>query len=331
MDTLDLISHIAAAEAKGYRRGISREADVDARVPYFCIKRSASGARYARYEVAGHNAAGHDNEPRMDFVCDFLRTHVLPYVDPLVDVSGFFNIELHDSYSYLPDHEEYRDCLTFSRRKKDSHMTVIPNPYQMGNYGNGQFNNLASDDVPWDKKSDTLFFAGSTTGSRDPLKNERIRACCWALQHPGATNFKISGVVQMSADEFTSKVPQARDIVCDPVPLKANFAHKYLVNIAGNTCAWSRVPMVMASKSLLMHMYHGDMEWFYPLMIEGTHFVGCATHTLLSKHKFARENAQLTQFIIANANKFCSAFLGRNQAALYMTALLESIAAAQQK
>jgi hypothetical protein len=130
----------------------------------------------------------------------------------------------------------------------------------------------------------------------------------------------------MPQQDFFNKVPRAKEMLCEPLPLEENFKYKYLVNISGNTCAWSRVPMIMSSKSLLMHMYHTDMEWFYPMMIEGTHFMGCAEHTLLNKHHFAMQNPQIVQFIIANANRFSTAFLGRNQAALYTVSLLEAIA-----
>ena len=325
MDTLELICHRARTEAKGYRRGTGAS-DVDEKLPFFSITKTPQGQNAKKYIVTGHNAQGHDNEPRMEFICDFLRHSVLPFISQECDVSGSYTIELHDSYSYLPNRDAYTNCLTFSRRRDDVHMTLFPNPYQIGNYGNGQFNDLNADKVPWEQKLDTMFFAGSTTGSRDPLSNARIAACLWSLQHPQVSKFRITNVVQMSEELFRARVPRAQEILCEPVPLQENFKYKYLVNIAGNTCAWSRVPLIMSSKSLMLQMYHADIEWFYPMLIEGTHFMGCAEHTLLSKRNFAISNPQLVQFIIANANRFSSTFLGRNQAALYAVSLLEAIA-----
>ena len=325
MDCLDLICNAGRAEARGYRRGLS-SADIDERLPYFRIQQHATGGKPS-YSVTGFNMAGHDNEPRMSFICDFLQASVLPYVDPCTNVSGYYNVELHDSYSYLPNREDYHDCLTFSRRRQDTHMTLLPNPYQMGNYGN--MNNLAADTVPWEKKSDVMYFAGSTTGSRNPLANLRVQACLWSLKHSDVANFRLTNIVQMSEADLFGAVPEAKAVLCPPVPLQTHFSHRYLVNIAGNTCAWSRVPMVMASRSVLMHMYHSDIEWFYPMMLEGTHFVGCAMHTLLNKHKFAQANPSHMQAISANANRFCSTFLGRSQAVLYTVALLEAIADAR--
>jgi Glycosyl transferase family 90 len=327
MDSLELICHRARMEAKGFRSDLD-VSESDDSIPYFIISKLSDSARLtskSRYDVCGYNFEGHDNAPRMDYICDFLRTAVLPYIDINIDVSGCYNIELHDSYSYRPNRDAYKNCLTFSRDRDHTHMTLLPNPYQLGNYANGQFNDLSADKVPWDKKSDVMFFAGSTTGSLDPLSNARIAACQWSLKHPDASKFRLTNVVQMTPEEFHAKVPNGNDLMCPMFPVQENFNYKYLVNIAGNTCAWSRIPMIMSSKSLLMHMYHRDIEWFYPMMIEDTHFMGCAFHTLLSKRHFAMSNPQVVQFMIANANKFSAAFLGRNQAILYTVGLLEAI------
>jgi Glycosyl transferase family 90 len=324
MDFTELVCHAARSEAKSLRPA-QEEEDVDRRVPFFRIQKKENQlSNDSSYTVTGHNCAGHDNEPRMEFICGFLTQHVLPYVDARLDVSGFYNIELHDSYSYLPNAGDYRNCLTFSRKMNDMHMTLLPNPYQIANYGDAFDAN--ADNVPWDQKSDRLFFAGSTTGDRNPTKNLRIHACKWSLQNPAISDFKITNVVQMNDHAFRVAVPEWRSIVAPPVPQADNYKHKFLVNLPGNTAAWSRVPMIMASKSIMLSMYHEDIEWFYPFLLEGTHFLGFTMETLASKRAFALSNPQITQYIIANANRFHSAFMGRNQAALYTLHLLEEVA-----
>lgn len=318
MDATELIAHAAASEAKSLRPAREAWEVVEDKVPYFSIKRNGSNG----YAVTGHNHVGHDNESRMDFVCAFLRRSVLPYIDRRIDVSGFYKLELHDSYSYLDAADSYANCLTFSRRIRDSHMTLLPNPYQMANYA-GQ---VEVDTVPWDKKTDLAYFAGSTTGARDPDANVRVQACRWALGHRGSLDFKLTHVVQMSMDDLKRKVPEWQSIVASPVPIAENFNHKYLVNLPGNTCAWSRVPLVMASKSLLLNVRQSDIEWFYPFMIEGTHFLGGDLESVPDKRRFAASNPQLAHYIVANANRFAATFLGSSQAALYTACLLEEVA-----
>ncbi len=328
MDVTELIWHAARQEAKGYRpcytRGELDEAQRDLMLPVFTIKKSSNV-----YTVTGENHMGHDNEPRMQFVCEFLRKDVLPYVDSHLDVSGHYRIELHDSYAYLPNARDYKNCLTFSRAREDTHVTLLPDPFQMGNYA-GQFDANA-DTVPWEKKSDLAFFAGSSTGDRDPVNNVRVQACRWALLHPLAMSFRLTNIVQMSREDFCAKVPEWDRIIAPPVPQVENYKYKYLVNLPGNTCAWSRLPLIMASKSLMLHMYSKDMTWYYPFLQEGTHFLGGGQHMLLAKRNFAAANPQITQYCIANANRFHNAFLGKNQAVLYTLQLLEDIAYRNQR
>lgn len=333
MDVTELIWHSARQEAKGFRPYYTRsdlnEAQRDLKLPVFTIARSLTSSSSPRYTVTGESHHGHDNEPRMQFVCDFLKNDVLPYVDTHVDVSGHYRIELHDSYAYLPNAREYKNCLTFSRAREDTHLTLIPDAFQMGNYG-GLFDANA-DTVPWDKKSDLAFFAGSSTGSRDPLENVRVQACRWSLLHPQTTSLRITNIVQMSKEEFCAKIPEWNKIVRPAVPLADNYKYKYLVNLPGNTCAWSRLPLIMASKSLMLNVYSKDITWYYPFLQEGTHFLGGGLHMLLAKRSFAAANPQITQYCIANANRFHNAFLGKNHAVHYMLQLLEEIAQRNQR
>jgi hypothetical protein len=341
---IECIQYAAKAEARGFRSmriddGDDPESSINqsiagGRVPVLRIQRRASTAAY---EVTGENHAGHDNEPRMDFIAAFLKERVLPYVDPHIDVSGRYPIELHDSYSYLSNADEYRNCLTFSRRRGDAgRVTLIPNPFQMSNFG-GAFDS-ASDRVPWDQKLDCVYFAGSTTGARDPLRNARVRTCLYALDHlaQAKANLRITSVVQMSDDAFRDAVPRWREIVAPPAPIADNYKYRYLLNVPGNTCAWSRLPMALASKGLVMSlgMHHdedsrtADVEWYYPFLLESVHYLPCTLETLAAKHEFGAANSQLTQYMIANANRFHEAFLGSHQAALYLRTLLEEIAQA---
>lgn len=374
MDPIECIRYAAQAEAASFRslplpdddcldhnmRAAVQEAAGGVPVPFFTLRREkvlgcshGQDVGVRKYVVKGYAHEGHDNEPRMPFVLSFLQERVLPFIDPRIDVSGVYPIELHDSYSYLPRSREYRNCLTFSRRLSGSDrqagLALLPDPFQMGNYG-GAFD-AESDKVPWDQKRDSVYFVGSTTGSRDPARNVRVQAALYAARELRGQNvtLKLSHVVQMdeatlngylhadvSSDSKLNLNLNLKDLSCPAAPLEDNYQHRYLLNLPGNTCAWSRVPMILASKSLMLDLrpspatqaFERDVEWYYPFLQDGTHFVGCTLESLASKHAFAVANPQVTQYIIANANRFQTSFLGANQAALYTRDLLEAIASA---
>jgi hypothetical protein len=56
-------------------------------------------------------------------------------------------------------------------------------------------------------------------------------------------------------------------------PLDTHFKYKYVLNVVGNTACWSRVPMILSTRSLMVHARHADVAWYYPLLREGRHYV----------------------------------------------------------
>jgi Glycosyl transferase family 90 len=331
MDTQDSIAWAARAEAYRGLRPLTDDAELlelseaGAALPVLQVTRGSGD----RLVVAGRGHEGHDNEGRMAPVCDFLQRRVLPYVEPGADVTGAYRIELHDSYSYLPrDRGVYDNALTFCRpRAAREASVVVPDPYQMAAFG-GMLS--VPDTVPWAAKRPTLFFAGTTTGDRDPARNERIAACRWALQTQprDVADFRITHVAQMTLERCRAAVPRFDELLHAPVPHADHFGYRYQVNIAGNTACWSRVPMVLASGCLLVHLRtHQDMAWYYPFLRQDEHYVGApSVDALPTVRSWCLANDGACQQVVARASRFVNDYLSPMQAALYWVKLLEAAA-----
>lgn len=328
MDANSAIQHLAHAEARRFRpayceedlRAAAGDGDGDGiALPYVHVRRDAHG----RLVAEGHGHRGHDNEGRMGFLCEWLQRAVLPFAEG--DVTGMYRVELHDSYSYLPGARAYKDALVFSRpRAARESVALLPDPYQAAGYG-GLAAAAAADPVPWDRKRPVVFFAGTTTGDRDPAKNERIRACVWSLSRPADEVFmRITNVAQMTPEACRAAVPRFDQVLHRPISLPEHFDFRYQLNIAGNTCCWSRVPMILASGSLMMHLKtHADIAWYYPLMHEDEHYVGVGSIAevpacrarCLAEDAWARE-------VAARGRRFRASYLTAGAAALYAAQLL---------
>ena len=292
------------------------------RVPWFRIGRDAMG----RLVASGHAFVGHDNEPRMPFLVQWLQRRVLPLVDAEADVTGCYRVELHDSYSYLPTRGMYDNVLTFARPQgARERVGLIPDPYQVAAYGGATD---VPDGVRWEAKHPTLFFAGATTGARDPAVNARIRACLWSLQQPtDVAHMRITSVVQMPPDLVRRAVPRLDDILAPHVPLQDHHLHRYQVNIVGNTACWSRVPMVMASRSVLFHVRHPDGLWYYPLLRDGEHYVGVdSLDALLGARRRCEADPRGCARMADAANAFVRQQLQPRHADTYMAQFLEAAA-----
>jgi hypothetical protein len=318
MDPLDAIAYLAQLESKRFKF-CKDEADVYPSLPYIRIYKNAFG----KLEATGHNHKGHDNEGRMQFMTKYLNAYVLPNISKHIDPSGFYSIELHDSYSYLTNSKCYDNCLTFSRSIKDNQGILMPDMYHLCNYG-GILS--LKDPFPWLNKKDKIGFFGTTTGDREPLKNERIKACLWGLDNRDISDIYITNIAQMKKESIYAAIPNASMIMHPHVPEVDQYRYKFLLNIRGNTCCWNRLPMILNSKSVCFNMPCDDISFYYPLLIPKTHYVPVTYDNLSTMTHYYKNNPQEAQSIASNANHFVDQYLRGNQALVYMVHLFEGMA-----
>lgn len=335
----DSIEYLAKAEGRLVRPVREEEldeldADLGRKIPAFRIKRSdvRTGPGFVA-EFLGRDP-GHDNVGRIPYLTDFLNRRVLPMVDSSVDVTGVYRIELHDSYSYLPGRHLYKNVLSFGRTKDafENSVALVPDPYHMADYG-GLVHTMSCDNVPWERKVPKLFFAGTTTGNRLPQLNERIKACVWSLDRRDVADMYITKVAQIDYDHINAAFPRFAEALHVPVSPAEHFSYKYQVNIVGNTACWSRLPMIMASKSVMVHCAAeapDDSMWYYPLLREGEHYVGADSSRggdLLRAHQYCVNNDEECRGKTSRANALARSLFHSGTAASYFATLLESSAA----
>lgn len=324
MNSEEALAHLARCEGARLSVGRCLE-DIDTHVPYFRVTRRRGGL----FDYQGFAYEKHDNAPRMEVLLWFLKAHVEPRLPTHVDISGFYNVELHDSNSYLKRGSEC-SCLVWSRAKHDRRSVLMPDMYQMLDYS-GKLEPV--DAVPWDQKSDKVAFYGTTTGNRDPCLNTRLQLCSWraAANHHDVCDFFITQVAQMTQDSIVQKYGRDRWARMQHpwVPVTKLFDYKFNLDICGNTASWDRVPLVLHSKTLLFKAPCNDMCNYYPLLHAGTHYVDVTdTNDILKQRLYYLSNAKEAQHMITNANAFVGSYCNIAAAARYMAALLESAAAA---
>lgn len=282
-------------------------------VPLLHVSRSSAG----RWAVGTSGEGGHPNEIRMPFVRDWIEREVLPSTVE-GDCTGTFRLQLHDSCSYLPRAEAFRNVLSFGRTV-DASVAMFPDPYQVSGYAGVD----AVDRVPWEAKQSSVVFAGCTTGDTDPTKNARVLACLWALDHPSETDFRISAVVQMRPYDAFRHV---RSVLAPHLPMQLLFRHRFIANIMGNSACWSRVPMILGSSSVMFHVPHADLAWYYPAMRSDTHYVECPTHaSILRCRQSCLADEAKCRHMTAQANGFHRQYLTREAAVVYAARLLFDI------
>lgn len=310
--------------------------DVNFDIPFFQIEGS-------HVKIGGYKH--HDNAPRMLFWAKYLQTNIFPFLEKGVNIDGFYNIELHDSYTHLHDvikersqekNEQkklmsYKNCLVWSKDVEDEHVVLLPDIYHLVNYNN-KFNILSQRDfIPWENKNEKIGFWGTTTGDQDPLKNRRINTCLWFLEKDPLHEMSdcyITNIAQMKKEVVLQKVPFFSQIYHKPVNFNHQYLYKFLLDIPGNTCSWDRLPLIMHSNSLFFKTFCKDMCFYYPLLKEGEHYIDVSLENedILKKRTYFLNNPKEAKFIIKNANTFANNYLHSLSAQKYLLSLFTEAA-----
>lgn len=290
--------------------------DIDKTIPYFRIFK-----HNGKYKASGFNFMTHDNAPRMGFVLKYLEDHVFPNVKE-GDLCGYYSIQLHDTYTYLNDGKIYDDVFTFGKRKSDKGPIVLPDCYFMGDWGR-KYHGLV-DNIRWEDKIGKAIFVGSTTGNRDPTLNQRIDLCLWGRDKKDWCDFGITGIVQMDPGVACERVPDLKKVLRPQMTLEDQMKYKYMLLIDGNTNKWTVDSFY--TKSLSLMMPSKDMLWYYPLLIEGTHFVGVDRDNMIKKIQYYNSNDREAKFIVENGNILASKLFNQNMCRRYLINLFQGIA-----
>lgn len=284
-------------------------------IPFFQIDND-------KVKIGGYKT--HDNAPRMLYFSKYLQQNVLPNIQSKHNLNGFYNIELHDSNSYVENN--YNNCLVWSKNKHDTSSILIPDIFNLGNYGN-KLNDL-KDNKTWEEKVDKMGFWGSSTGDMDPCKNQRISDCLWFQSldplHIYSDVF-ITNIVQMNPNTVIKKIPKIFDVFRYPVTYNEQFKYKFLLDIPGNTCCWDRTPLILNSNSLLFKMPCDEMCFYYPLLQENIYYVQVDRSNVFSKYNYYLKNSNEANTIIRNAKLFAEKVLNEEMARQYLITFFNAI------
>ncbi len=276
-----------------------REEAIKKNIPYFEIYKDSLD----KLCVRGYGHQGHDNEPRMGMWEHYLRHAILPNIGEGHDVTGFYNIELHDSYTYLNNGKDYKNVFTFAKFKDDSGPVLIPDPYMICNWGN--MLQSVQDEIPIENKLRKVTFTGTTTGNRDPAHNERIKACIWSLDNQDMFEFKITKVAQMSVDSIVNTYGASvwKDIYLPRhVSIHDQLRYKFHLNLDGNTCRFDVWPY--KTNSLVLKMNSREMLWYHPLLRANCEFVEVESLDRLKDIcEFYSKNVNIAKHMTHNANR----------------------------
>lgn len=161
---------------------------------------------------------------------------------------------------------------------------LIPDPDFVGSDGYATLRaQLADQWVPWRDRTSTLFWRGSLTGNaaRYPVARwqdiPRVALCLATRQSPLAESYDcaLSGDHIQLRDRAALPEIQEAGLFRPRVGFPAYLAHRFLIDIDGNSASWAGLftKLMMASTILKVESRHGFRQWYYDRLKPWVNFV----------------------------------------------------------
>lgn len=155
------------------------------------------------------------------------------------------------------------DALAFARRP-GSTVGLLPNTYLL------RSRPWLPAALPWDRKADTLYFRGTSTGAQVFDENSRVVLCRLAKTLPRA-DCLISRMRQIDAG-FARRLAEER-LLGRRQSLSRLNRHRFLADVDGNTSSWDRYLLIGLFGGVPIRFETSWEECWHDLLVDG---VTCA-------------------------------------------------------
>ena len=193
------------------------------------------------------------------------------------------------------------DIVAFARLP-GSNARLIPNPYLL------RGRRWLAPPRSWERKSDAVYFRGSSTGSPNFDANSRVALCRLAKAIPRA-DCRLSRIKQVDA-EFSRRLA-ADGLVGARHPLFWLDRHRYLVDTDGNSSSWDRYLLIGHYGGVPIRFESVWQECWHDVLVDGGNCVLADRQTLAATVDRLRANPAAARAIAASAGRTVAEHLSR--------------------
>jgi len=272
------------------------------------------------------------NHPRLRmlmYACKLLCKH---YFLPDVD----FVISLHDSIDTTKFPSLPAPVFTFARNKHHPSLVLFPDPEAIGGYSLIlEKVEKAKELYPFDKKIKKAFWRGATTGGIYSINNwknyPRAILTLFSEENPSLLDAKFTHVLQTVPGEPLEERLSKLGLIAPPVSVPDHLAYKYLVDIDGNSCTYSRLVWILHSNSLCLKQESPNELWYYSLLQPYVHYLPFKEDMsdFAKQFAWAELHPKETLQMIDNANTLAKEALTQEDVFQYIYELLKAYALLQ--
>lgn len=259
------------------------------------------------------------------FKAVYLTLGYLAKYYPLPDLD--FIISLEDS----TDIEMPAPVMTFAKNKHIKTSVAFPDFEALLGYKNLIKEVLyANYHFRFDQKIPKAFWRGATTGGSFTLSNwqsyPRSKLTVFAKDHSDILNALYTNVVSDIDCSDLEKLFKERGLLGKPKSVYDHIQYKYLIDIDGNSCTYSRLFWILLSNSLCIKQVSDNEQWYYGELKPYTHYLPFKTDMsdLAEQIAWAENHPEEVKLMICNANRFVKECLFQENVFQYVYLLLQA-------
>lgn len=230
-------------------------------------------------------------------------------------------VSMHDA---CYDMEHHVPILSFAKDLHSQKVILIPDfEALIGHKFGKKFLREGEKKYPWEEKKEKCFWRGSSSGGIFRVDNwkkfARAKIVLMSFENPDFIDARLTALVQGAEG-----IKEMRKLLGDPVSPLDSLQYKYLIDIDGNSCAYSRYYWSLLSNSVIFKQVTDNIQWYYGGLKPYRHYIPVASdfENLIAQMEWAQRNDKECKRIAQRATDFILEEVNEEKIYLYLYAVL---------
>lgn len=184
-----------------------------------------------------------------------------------------FLITMHDSVSF----ESAGPIFTFAKSSKLQTAVAFPDFEACMSYHLLKKEvEAVCNSLSYEEKKESAFWRGSSSGGVSTVDNwksfPRSILCLTSKKHPHLIDAKFTNLIQIQDPLVYQEIRKHR-LIGSNASKKKHLEYKYLIDVDGNSCTYSRMYWILLSNSVCLKQITQEEQWYYSGLDPYKHYI----------------------------------------------------------
>jgi hypothetical protein len=229
---------------------------------------------------------------------------------------------LHDS---LPE-EAQGPIFCFAKRAHHDGILIPDFEMMVGYHDWIDYEAIMAQEPGWSSKIPIILWRGGTTGGQYTRHNwdswPRSRLCLMSLDYPEILDAKFTSFPQ--CNRGVAEILAKEGLTANYAPVLDQLRYKYLIDVDGNSCTYSRFYWILRSSSVPLKVLSNDIQWYYEGLEPWVHYAPISSDlsNLLDVYSYLEDQEIEARRIALQSREFALENLNEEAVLLYIHDLL---------